>query len=712
MKLVKLSLFFFFFVFINSQLLNAQNDKWRLIYKSRSIRDIGIGGNGALYACGDFGIAKSDKRDTLWRLLSNNLGFYTFNYFSVSSSGTIYVIPSPYNIILKSANEGKSWDTVFKGNNLMSIACDKEGTIWTGNFSNELYYSTNQGKDWGRIDRKFGAGLKLIRTNIKNDLFVGTYKALFIKEEKDTTWSKIFEGDLISFEVAGNDTIFVSSYTYGLSISTDKGKSWKNKIADYYTPTLAWGSKSYLWGANSLAGGYGVLLSTDLGANWSYTGCPYEAVKIFTFGDDVFFACSEGIFIYDDSIVPFRGKNYVPLAKGNRWQRYQLTNYPGFKTHIEIDTLSVDADTIINGNKYYLLKGYSFRSPASKLVRYDSVTNSLLALYNNSDKMLLNYNLFNREKFIMLDFNQGINLEVEFNSGEKNVFGATQKYGGFFYSMLPFRSATYNELYYDGIGFGMIDSEYDPSGLPEVFSYYRIICAIVNNGDSSKSFRKPSAPEISYKPIDTLKNYMFALNVAVDHEFSYRNPVYSEVDNTFIDSVYLEGYYKKNDIKIPVGKVPGVYVDSAVNFRVEYKLDETLLNSGYKFYYKITAKDKGLIPYYRSWPETDYFFVDINNVVGIKNETGKGDFTFNLYQNYPNPFNPVTYIKFSLRNESQVELALFNILGQKLKILFYGVKKAGEHEIKYDFTEMSSGIYFYQLKAGSFVQTRKLILQK
>jgi hypothetical protein len=81
-----------------------------------------------------------------------------------------------------------------------------------------------------------------------------------------------------------------------------------------------------------------------------------------------------------------------------------------------------------------------------------------------------------------------------------------------------------------------------------------------------------------------------------------------------------------------------------------------------------------------------------------------------LAQNYPNPFNPSTTIAFSLPHTSYITLEIFNTLGEKVATLLSGEHAAGTYETKWDATGNASGIYFYRLKAGSFVETKKLIL--
>jgi uncharacterized repeat protein (TIGR02543 family) len=81
-----------------------------------------------------------------------------------------------------------------------------------------------------------------------------------------------------------------------------------------------------------------------------------------------------------------------------------------------------------------------------------------------------------------------------------------------------------------------------------------------------------------------------------------------------------------------------------------------------------------------------------------------------LLQNYPNPFNPSTTIRYGLPHKSQVSLMVYNTLGQLVSQLVQGEQEPGYHEVRFDGTGLSSGVYFYRLQAGDFVQTRKLLL--
>jgi len=95
----------------------------------------------------------------------------------------------------------------------------------------------------------------------------------------------------------------------------------------------------------------------------------------------------------------------------------------------------------------------------------------------------------------------------------------------------------------------------------------------------------------------------------------------------------------------------------------------------------------------------------------------KNEFTFNLYQNYPNPFNPNTKIKYSVpsnvnRETLNVILKVYDILGNEVAALVNEEKRAGEYEVTLDASSLTSGVYFYRLQAGDFVERKKMMLLK
>ena len=99
-------------------------------------------------------------------------------------------------------------------------------------------------------------------------------------------------------------------------------------------------------------------------------------------------------------------------------------------------------------------------------------------------------------------------------------------------------------------------------------------------------------------------------------------------------------------------------------------------------------------------------------ISSIHNTAGNIALTYSLAQNYPNPFNPSTNISFSLAKTSIATLKIFDVLGKEVATLVNEEKPAGEYKIQFNAGNLSSGIYFYTLRAGSFSETKKIILMK
>jgi hypothetical protein len=111
-------------------------------------------------------------------------------------------------------------------------------------------------------------------------------------------------------------------------------------------------------------------------------------------------------------------------------------------------------------------------------------------------------------------------------------------------------------------------------------------------------------------------------------------------------------------------------------------------------------------------PDTPIIPVTVDVVTAIDDDVIDLPHEFSLYQNYPNPFNAATSIKFDLPEQSEVAIEVFNILGQKLAIVVEGLMPAGYHRVSWDASGVSSGIYFYRITAGEFVEVRTMTLLK
>jgi hypothetical protein len=104
----------------------------------------------------------------------------------------------------------------------------------------------------------------------------------------------------------------------------------------------------------------------------------------------------------------------------------------------------------------------------------------------------------------------------------------------------------------------------------------------------------------------------------------------------------------------------------------------------------------------------------VNQYTGINDNNKQKEIpnSYSLAQNYPNPFNPTTTINYQVQFSGQVTLKVYDILGREVAALVNEVKQAGSYSVTFDAGRLASGIYFYKLQSGSFVETKKMILLK
>lgn len=98
--------------------------------------------------------------------------------------------------------------------------------------------------------------------------------------------------------------------------------------------------------------------------------------------------------------------------------------------------------------------------------------------------------------------------------------------------------------------------------------------------------------------------------------------------------------------------------------------------------------------------------------VGIINNNGNVPAMFALYQNFPNPFNPATYIQYDIPKQSYVLMKVYDIEGKEVRILINETKRPGKYQVLFDASSLPSEVYFYQITAGSFRDTKKMVLVK
>jgi hypothetical protein len=135
-----------------------------------------------------------------------------------------------------------------------------------------------------------------------------------------------------------------------------------------------------------------------------------------------------------------------------------------------------------------------------------------------------------------------------------------------------------------------------------------------------------------------------------------------------------------------------VYNTGGMKFRIKDGIDGSILNK------ELTEGTEIIIP------------ANLNNL--ILETSAAIPLTYELSQNYPNPFNPVTTIKYQIPEDGTVKISVYDVLGKEIKTLVNDFRPAGAYEVRLDASDLSSGIYFYRMRAGNFEEMKKMVVIK
>ncbi|MFA6469422.1 MAG: T9SS type A sorting domain-containing protein [Bacteroidota bacterium] len=175
-------------------------------------------------------------------------------------------------------------------------------------------------------------------------------------------------------------------------------------------------------------------------------------------------------------------------------------------------------------------------------------------------------------------------------------------------------------------------------------------------------------------------------------------------DTTNIDNGYSA------ELRVRLDKLGFTPAANKVNLSVAMSIFDP---DGYQ--HPMNSWDSARGTYYKSWWGGEwggtFKTISVPNTTGVE-DLGELPLTFALHQNYPNPFNPSTTIRYAIPMTSPVVITIYNMLGQEITTLVNKEQKPGNYEVKFDAGRFASGIYIYRINAGSFNETKKMMLIK
>ena len=410
----------------------------------------------------------------------------------------------------------------------------------------------------------------------------------------------------------------------------------------------------------------------------------------------------------DFSQLDSSGLSRFPLNVGNKWL-YRVNYYagPGINYTYSYSTRTVDSSKTINGKIYYKIA----ISTGSGLYRFSSEDNKLYRYDNGSDQIIMDFNKTAGDTFLQY-IGPNAFRAVTVLEGIESHFNNPQYYKGYEYNS-SFDGYT-KELYFNYLG--PLFFSYFRNSPPEDSKSKAINVLLYDSSGNAIYYTyglKPSFGNVN--PILSISNPSFQMNFQVTHPYSVEHSL-PWIRYNFISNVRFESYYQKGDSVISRNPV-NLSHDNWPNYNITLSIDTSLMSNGFSFNYRFVASDKQIIPEVTYSPDSGYYKC-IWQPLSIDNNSLNNIFGFNLSQNYPNPFNPSTMISWQSPVSGWQTLMVYDILGNEVATLVDEFREAGRYEVEFNAVEtrrglsLPSGVYFYQLKTGNFIETKKMILTK
>jgi hypothetical protein len=695
----------------------------------------GAGGDGAYLSTND---------GTNWTAIDYGMTNAEVHSLAVNSAGSIFA--GTGNGIYESTNNGSSWTQVgLGGMDVLSLAINLSGYIFAGTNGNGVCRSMDGGNSWASVFFGFkNYNVFPVAINPSGDIFAGTgdgtYDGVYLSTDNGETWTTVHNGmpndNVNSLATNSSGYIFAGTNSSGIYLSTNNGTSWtpaNNGLTNNSVWPIVIHSSGYMFTGTD---GGGVYLSSNNGANWSQQNdgltegvvsslaiSPAGYIFAGTYGGGIYRASISFLYVTPAApilAIPANGSTEIGVNPTLRW--YSSAGATDYELQVSTDSIFGTTTYDISGltaitksirslslrTKYYWRVNARNAGGTSSWSPAWSFTTSPLALLSVKD----------------IPYDQGGKVELIWQASplDTNV------------NTLPYYSIW--------------------RALPEVSQQKHIL-------KKSQSTLKVQSTNKKIKLMKTADG-SFAWDWLADQP-AHKDSFYSYIASTLYDSMpgtngieYFmvsaqtsnpNVFYDSNiDSGYSVDNLPPLAPDSltasvfsgkvVLNWRrnlepdlVDYIVYRT--DSSY-------ADQRKIIPYDTT---TDIVYTDTHPLAGkaanymIRAEDIHGNLSsfsnevsivvtsaesgsaqipakYELRQNFPNPVNPTTTISFDIPTRSIVSLKIFDMLGREVSTLVYGEMQAGRYTRQWNAANLASGVYFYRLSAGSFVQTKKLLLVK
>ena len=651
----------------------------------------------------------------------------------VDPSGNIFASTSAG--MYRSSDTGKSWlaTGMILEYGASFLVADSAKNVYTGNGTEGLYESTDRGVSWARSSFAGGAYSAVILSG--NRVCVGGYQAVSISSDGGKTWSasqlttdhvdvlSVAEDNLGNI-YAGLEGFPGTGLDGGVYISSDNGKTWK---------------------VHGMTGYSIVSIAVDAEG------------KVFTASIDI---KGKPFFLADGGINSLSSGNLVTLYSNNLGEIVAITDmgifvYNGSTSSWKSVTPAISLASITsaiynpNGTSYAgtAEDGVFFlKNSSSAWAQCGVVPASVTSIgFDGSGNLFAGTNdgMFEQSPVGWLRVSDGLShsivYQLYFSALTNRLYASTEEglsylpAGGNYWIPLT-KQWTYDFVEapsgdkYTGTSGGILKA----LGGEDSWSYIQsvglpitsIYCVAV---DTSKDLFAGTSYNGIFISTD---GGSFWSQTGVSSPFIFYSVITMAIDNEgrIFAGTDTSGAYSSDDLGVNWNRIPSISGKGVICFLVN---NPTTYFAGTSDSGVFASTDHGL-----SWhsvnnglTESSIMSLNVDQQGHLYAGTSKGLFkstgivtrideksgvpsSFTLFQNYPNPFNPTTVINYQLSVNSDVTLKVYDILGRLVNTLIEERQTAGAHSVTFNASSLSSGVYFYRLAAGSYVETKKMILIK
>jgi photosystem II stability/assembly factor-like uncharacterized protein len=653
------------------------------------------------------GVFRSGNLGATWQAVNTGLAEGNPRYDYAFTSAGNYLFVGTQDGVYRSSNNGDAWEPANTGMggvivfSLAKFIVTNTTTVFAGT-QGGVYKSMDYGSTWSYAGLTDRINALVFKTQNGTSLFAvsGYGSGVFRSDDFGTSWINVNNG--IPASVFMNDVIvtgqniFVATYGFGVYKSTNNGLNWNAVNTGFSTtdlPNMGINSLSFFNNALYAATSSGIYKSTNLGTKWvALTSGLYDTYfnRIYSFAYNFFAGSLVSVFAsfnegsswepvidglpYENvscmaakTNILFTGSNYYGVSYSNdnadTWYPINLSGMYGIYTY----ALGIKGNTVLEGTRYNI---------------YRSTNNGKKwAATNFSGGKVISFASNSTFAFCGSSSTHGKPSGSVFRSSDDGI-NWTEMTAGVF-SSPAVALAAYNSNIFAGNSLGVFRSTNNG-----------VNWTLVNSGLTTTNISS----------LVIKGSTLFAGTDAGVFRTTNNGNNWVRINMGLTDTAILALTYTTNQDRIFAGTQSGMFYTTVTGTKW------TKINSGLKStYVTCLATDNDFI--YAAIASAGVWKYSLAKINDKEISTDNSNTKIQT-QNYPNPFNPATVISFQVKMNSKVTLRIYDAMGREIQTLMNENMQPGMYDVKFDGSQLPSGVYYYKMVMDGFTETKKMILIK